>query len=506
MRRALQVIEGVGHQEIAGSINEFHGYDHPYLGQIFLALMLKIIGFPFSSGSLDASPESIDMLYLAPRILMGLLAIIDTFLVYKIAERRYNSNVAFIASILFAVMPMTWLLRRILLDSILLPFLLASILFAVYCNSPRKGLKKETPDYSLVILSGIFMGLAILTKIPSLTAAPLIVYVFLASDNNRKLRSLAIWFIPVVLIPAIWPAYALTHGQFEEWLDGLSWQTNRVSRALFQPQESLYEIDPVLVVLGATGVIYGAIKRDFFLVIWLLPYILFIVLIGYSQYIHLAFLLPGLSMGAANLIERISSTFKRLSKSQPITNVERKLTDFLESDPPQKTQLYQDSKNRNIIFRFIFSKAAFLFVSAIAVFGLINTTILISTDVNSSFFSGYASLVRHLPETADGEDEVEDNVKVIGPRRWGANFFWIPKYVFNKDIEFFDYKDTGMNLGTNLITIREGQPSTVYEDLDMVPAFLDTVENMARQYNFKAYPYTNMKYNQIPSIEMRAGY
>ena len=510
MRRALQVIEGIGHQEVRGSINEFHAYDHPYLGQIFIAVMLKIIGFPFSVGSLDASPKSIETLYVAPRILMGLLAIIDTFLVYKIAERRYNSNVAFIASILFAVMPMTWLLRRILLDSVLLPFLLASILFAVYYNTPRKGLKKEKPDSSLVILSGIFLGLAMLTKIPSITAAPLIVYLFLASDNNRKLRSLAIWIVPVVLIPAIWPLYAVMHGQFEEWVDGFSWQTNRLTRALFQPQESLYEIDPVLVGFGVTGMVYGAIKRDFFFVIWLLPYVLFLVWIGYSQYIHLILLLPVLCIAAANLVESISNRLKRLSKSQPLRNVGIKLTDFLESESelesPQQAQLYRDTKNRNNVLSFIFSKAAFIIISAVAVFGLINTTILISTDVNSSFFSGYASLVRHLPEPDDDDNEDENSVKVIGPRRWGAYFFWIPKYVFNKNIEFFDYKDAGTDLGINLITIREGQSSTVYEDLNMVPVHLDKVENMARQYNFRAYPYTNMKFNQIPSIEMRAGY
>ena len=55
---------------------------------------------------------------------MGLLAVIDTFMVYKIAERRYNRNIALVASLLFAVTPLTWLTRMILLESILLPFLL----------------------------------------------------------------------------------------------------------------------------------------------------------------------------------------------------------------------------------------------------------------------------------------------------------------------------------------------------------------------------------------------
>ena len=63
---------------------------------------------------------------------MGILAVVDTFLIYKIAERRYNRNVAFVAAILFAVTPVGWLFRRMYLDPIQLPFLLTSILFALY--------------------------------------------------------------------------------------------------------------------------------------------------------------------------------------------------------------------------------------------------------------------------------------------------------------------------------------------------------------------------------------
>jgi 4-amino-4-deoxy-L-arabinose transferase-like glycosyltransferase len=75
-----------------------------------------------------------EMLYMVPRVLMGLLAVLDTFFIYKIGEYRYDKRVAFIASFLFAAMPLTWLTRRILLDSIQLPFILLSILFAVYYN------------------------------------------------------------------------------------------------------------------------------------------------------------------------------------------------------------------------------------------------------------------------------------------------------------------------------------------------------------------------------------
>ena len=69
---------------------------------------------------------------------MGILAVIDTFLIYKIAECRYNRNVAFIAVILFAVMPYTWLIRNVLIEPIQLPFLLTSILFALYSGNRAK--------------------------------------------------------------------------------------------------------------------------------------------------------------------------------------------------------------------------------------------------------------------------------------------------------------------------------------------------------------------------------
>src|SRR5919197_1478105 len=120
IRRAMHVLSGQDPQES-------HLYDHPYFGQTFLASILALIGYPNSLKPTVGEVHSIEMLYLVPRILIGILAIADTFLIYKISEIRYNRNVAFIASILFAVMPITtWPIRWILLDTIQLPFLLSS--------------------------------------------------------------------------------------------------------------------------------------------------------------------------------------------------------------------------------------------------------------------------------------------------------------------------------------------------------------------------------------------
>jgi 4-amino-4-deoxy-L-arabinose transferase-like glycosyltransferase len=134
------------------------------------------------------------------RVLIGILAVVDTFLVYKISERRYNRNVAFIASVLFAVMPITWLLRSILLDCIQLPFLLSSILFAIHTRN-RNG-DKNKKSIITILLADVFLGISIFTKIPAFTMIPLIGFV-VYTNSNKSLKTLGYWFIPVILIPLI---------------------------------------------------------------------------------------------------------------------------------------------------------------------------------------------------------------------------------------------------------------------------------------------------------------
>jgi hypothetical protein len=215
-----------------------HFYDHPFFGQIFLAGMLAATDYPSSpTKSSSISINSIEMLYLVPRLFMGILAIIDTFLVYKISEYRYNRNVALIASILFAVMPATWILRKILLESLLLPLLLSSILFAVYYSSSRKKSNPSTTvNYTkrnldqevkarnnntfmvLPVISGIFLGLAIFVKIPIITMIPLVGYLILSRRRDKSWRNFWAWIVPVILIPMIWPIYAILVGDFDKLL------------------------------------------------------------------------------------------------------------------------------------------------------------------------------------------------------------------------------------------------------------------------------------------------
>jgi hypothetical protein len=430
MQRAMQVLEGEGLHEPRNIFAHF--YDHPFFGQIFLAGMLTAVtGYPSSLPMPSLiSINSIEMLYLVPRLFMGIFAIIDTFLVYKISEYRYNRNVALIASILFAVMPATWLLRKILLESLLLPLLLSSILFAVYYSSSRKTSNTSTAaDYAkmnlvqkvkrknnntfmiLPMISGIFLGLAIFVKIPIITMIPIVGYLILSRRRDKSWRALWVWIIPVILIPMIWPIYSILVGDFDQLLEDLTWNTQRgeiqldsaVSSILANSLKYIFQIDPVIFILGIAGIIFSEIKRDAFILLWAVPIIIFLFLINFVSFFHLIPLLPLFCIAAAKMTIDLSNRIKNI-------------------------------KVRKII--------PFAIISAIGIFGLVSTTMLITSNVTSSYFKVYSFLVSYVANQMLHDNQVDltgkandDKIAMVG-RHWTQSFYWIPKYVLDVNLDF----------------------------------------------------------------------
>jgi glucose/arabinose dehydrogenase len=382
------------------------GYDHPYFGWIFLAGALATFGYPDSLNP-SSDTHSIQTLYLYPRILMGMLAILDTFLTYKIAQTRYGTRVALIASILFAVMPLTWITRRILLEPIQLPFLLSSILFAMYSKHSQTDMQnriKRTITFPL--LSGIFMGIAIFTKLPVITMIPLVAFI-IYSNTRRNIwiqdRAMLLFLFGSILIPLLWPAHALLLGQLDEWRSGLLNQVNRDGQPLLLSIQALFGIDPVLVMLGIAGLVYAGIRKDFVLLLWALPLLAFLQIIGYVSFFHLIPLFPILCIAASKLAVDL---FGRIRK-QNIKKI-----------------------------------APFIFVLAVGLFGLINTTLLITQNLTSSFFELYSFVAGAIPaNNNDNNNNNNDNnnnnnaarMTVVG----NIQYFWIPKYVLDKDQHFY---------------------------------------------------------------------
>ena len=420
LRRAMHVLQGLGPQEAKTEFE--HHFDHPYFGQLFLGSVFRAIGYPdfinISSSSFEGLMWSVEQLYLYPRILMGILAVADTFLIYKITERRYSRNAAFIASVLFAVTPLTWLTRRVVLESIYLPLILSSILCVLYLSHPRlksadnsknrifdnaKSISKYLlSSRILTITSGILLGLAIFTKITAIMIIPLLLYLIFMKSRGNSLKVLRLWILPVIIIPMIWPTYALISGQFQDWMDGVTWQGDRDGRGLYRSFSAIFKMDPLLCVIGLSSVILiTAIKRDVFFLLWLVPFLLFYSLIPFIQHFHWIFILPLLCMASGVCI-----------------------SDVLDMISKRKASLVR--------------VGLYGAVSALFIFGFVSTALLININLNGSLFTAQALIIKSLPYTNQKGNNTTESVFLIGSN-WMQSFSWIPKYIFNKDHLFKEY-------------------------------------------------------------------
>jgi hypothetical protein len=455
MRRAMHILEGLGPQES-------YFYDHPFFGQVFLAAILGIIGYPNSINPDSGNTHSIEMLYIVPRVIIGILAVIDTLIIYKISERSYNWKIALFASLLFAVMPITWITRRILLDSILLPFLLSSIFFSIYLRHSRR---KFVP----ILISGISLGLAIFTKTPIVTILPLVAFLIF-KNSNKNLKMIGLWFVPVILIPLIWPVHAAYFGQFDLWLKDIIWQTQRHDNAFGSIVVSFFIIDPVLLTLSSAGIVFAAIEKNYFLLLWIIPFVMFISIIGFSQYFYWIPILPAFCIAVAVFIIHLL---------EKITN----------------------QKSRRI--------ALFGVTSGIVIFGLVNNTMLITTDISSQFQAA-AFTFKYLQEKNDGNIINNSDVTLIS----SPVYSWIFNYVFNKQNVLSDYRDLlYLPIQTKKVllivdphfksNIDSGvQLRNIYENTRAIEIFRGDVSN----FDLHKYPYTSMVKNYEGSIiEIRIG-
>lgn len=443
MYRAMHVMAGEGMQ-----IDNY--YDHPFFGQLFLAGVLSLIGYP-NSLHLGNDVNSVQMLYTVPRLLMGILAIFDTFLIYKISEKRYSKNIALLAAIMFAVMPITWLTRRILLDTILLPFLLTSILFAIYAkDSKNKNL--------LIVFSGIFLGITLFTKETMFTMIPLIAILVYQGTKNRKM--LAVWFIPVILIPLIWPIQSVQDNQFHTWLTNMTYQVHRQNSNFGNILENFLIFDPIVLILGLAGIVYAILKKDSAILLWFLPYLGFLISVGYSQYIYWIPVLPVLCIAASKFV----------------------------------LDLGQKAKGD------VRHKIPYVIIICIGGFGFAMTCFLITSDISAQ----YAATAYVLQTVHNTDPNEKNNTTIVS----SAVFSWMFKYVYHIPDTMKDYRTimfrpiptdhilliadlhfkSNLNVGRQLLNL--------YYNTTLVKQFQGGVLNE----DLGKYPFSNMRANYEGSV------
>ncbi|MDE1863056.1 MAG: glycosyltransferase family 39 protein [Thaumarchaeota archaeon] len=434
MRRAMHVLSGGGPQE-------GYFYDHPFFGQIFLASLLGISGFP-SALHPTASPSSISALYMEPRLIMGILAVADTYLIYKIASIRYGPKVGLVSSMLLAVMPYTWVLRRILLDSILLPFLLLSVYLALYSRDTKRQ------DLA-VLLSGTCLGLAIFTKVLIFVLIPLIAGL-VYSYEGKKTRRMLLFFIPVLLIPSLWPLYSMEAGQFNLWMHGISYQTERYNQGLPHISYLFLQMDPILFITGTAGAAYCMARRDWLVLMWFAPFVIFLLAIGYNQYFYWIPILPAFCIAGSVLIVKATEWVKSRGVKNPTT----------------------------------------MAVLCIASVGLASTLLVITTDMSHTQYEAASYILRNVKAGDNGTTVLASPV-----------YTWIFNYVFHMQNVPEDYSMVLFHPVTTSHVVlisdlhfrtdtRRGGQISQYNSSRTVASF-----DLYNPYDTRYYPYTNLNEN-----------
>ena len=199
----------------------------------------------------------------------------------------------------------------------------------------------------------------------------------------------------MILIPLLWPLYSVVAGQSDLWVEWVLWQTDR-NKPLSISLTNFLQIDPVITLMGIAGFIWTGIKKDFFPLMWVAPFLIFSYFIGWVQYFHLIIIFPAFCIASAVLLNRVQIFIRQSHSNQ------------------------------------ILSQTPFV---AIAGFGLIISTMLITTNVNTSYYQIYGQIARNLP---DPNSKNNESVTLIGSHWWVWDSYWITQSVLGKHHELID--------------------------------------------------------------------
>jgi hypothetical protein len=305
------------------------------------------------------------------------------------------------------------------------------------------------------------------------------------TEKKEKLTALGLWFIPVILIPLIWPIYSLAIGQFNLWVEGIILQAQRQDKALLDSINALFLIDPILLIIGIAGIGFSAaIKRDFIFLLWVIPFVVFFASIALVQYFYWILVLPAFCIAAARLIEYVSNKITRATTTVIVNSriMGRKggedNRDNSSSRKNNNNVVISKSRTNNSSQRLLLTVLPFIIVSGIGIFGLVSTALLVTTNVNSSYFNIYSFIVQHLPDREEDNNSASavnsttkvtsndvngtsnsNKVTMIG-RHYVRAFYWIPKYIFHKDFDFIDPHFNNTIKTQNILFVLDNPMST----------------------------------------------
>jgi hypothetical protein len=279
---------------------------------------------------------------------------------------------------------------------------------------------------------------------------PLVVFLIHSGSRKNKMRNVGLLFIPVVLIPLLWPAQNVFTGSFDNWINGVLAQTQRQGEGIAAVFWPFLTVDPLLLALGILGLGFAVLKKDPFILLWAGPFLTFLWLIGYVQYFHVLPVLAVFCISAALWLDYV------------IIKIGRRLV-------------------RHGI------------VASVAAFGLVSTTLLITTNVTSSQFEATAFAL----SIADNDTTIIANPVYS----WPYDLVFHMPYALNdyREVLYYPVPTDKVVLISDLHlqgSIHEEEIREVLDSTTSVRIFHGNATN----YDANSYPYTSLRLNYQGNI------
>ena len=276
----------------------------------------------------------------AARLVSALFSVLSLFAVFELAYNMYNGKTALLAAILLGIMPgYFWLSRLALLETMLLFFVTAALLFFY------RWLQGRQDKY--LVLAGLAVGLGFLTKYQAVVAGVIMILslLFLARGQLKRAFSrfsLLVAAAVLVVVPWIIIAYQVYASKiFSQWLYALqvgnpekSVYSSRYPSPIFYlievvwPYNNFHPISIFIYIAGLAGLgllLWRHLKSDKFVLIWFASIFIFFTFIENKEWRYVLPLFPALAIATAVLLlflyGKVEGAWKRQATGDKKRNV-----------------------------------------------------------------------------------------------------------------------------------------------------------------------------------------